>query len=122
MSRIAAVAERREGMADDVGAGELGRRLGEDAGDVERDIAVADHRRRRDVQRRRELGEIGMAVIPADEGGRADHAGQIVARNAERPVVRRAGREDHRVVEAEQFGDRDVAADQDIADEADMCR
>ena len=39
------VAERAEGMGDDVRADELGRRLGEDAGDVERDIAVADHHR-----------------------------------------------------------------------------
>ena len=67
-----------------------------------------------------EVGEFGMAVIPADEGGRADHAGQVVAGNVERPVVGRAGGEDHRVVEVEQLGDGDVAADQHVADEADI--
>ena len=54
-------------MTDDVGAGELGPGLGEDPGDVERDVAVADHRRGGDVERRVEVDEIGMAVIPADE-------------------------------------------------------
>ena len=73
----------------------------------------------RAAERRIEVGEIGMAVVPADELGRADDAGQILARNAELAVVRRAGGEDHRVVEFEQFGDRDVAADRDIADEVD---
>ena len=107
-------------MGDDVRAGELGRRLGEDAGDVERDVAVADHRRRRDVERRIEIGEFGMAVIPADEGRRADHAGQVAAGDVERPVVGRAGGEDDGVVELEQLRDRDVAADQHVADEADI--
>ena len=93
-------------MGDDVRADELGRRLGEDAGDVERDIAVADHRRRRDVERRIEIGEFGMAVIPADEGGRADHAGQVAALDLERRVGGRAGGEDHRVVEAGELGAR----------------
>src|SRR6185437_14493002 len=89
-----------------------------DAGDVERDIAVADHRRAGRVERRREAGEIRMAVIPADEGGRADHAGKVAARYGERPVVRRAGGEDDRVGERFQLLDRDVAADRDVADEA----
>ena len=114
------IAEQREGVGDDVRADELGRRLGQDAGDVERDIAVADHRRRRNVERRIEVGEFGMAVIPADERGRADHAGQVAARNLERPIGGRAGGEDHRIVEPDQFRDRDVAADQDIAAEADI--
>jgi hypothetical protein len=58
----------------------------------------ARHCRCRSPPRRRrpaagEVGEIGMAVIPADERRRADHAGQVVARDAERrslgaPVAR----------------------------------
>ncbi len=103
--------ERVERMADDVRPFELVPRLRQDARAIERDIAVADHRRVRAAERRIEVGEIGMAVVPADELGRADHAGQILAGNAELAVVRRAGGEDHRVVEVEQLGDRDVAAD-----------
>ena len=110
--------ERVERVADDVRSGELVGRLGEDPRDVERDIARADHHRAGTVERRGEVGEIGMAVIPADERRRADHAGQVVAGDAERPVGGRAGREHHRVVQAEQFVDRHVAADRDIADEA----
>ena len=119
MVRIADCVERVERMADDVRAFELVPRLGQDPGAVERDIAVADHRRVRAVERRIEVGEIGMAVVPADELRRADDAGQILAGDAELAVVRRAGGEDHRVVELEQLGDRDVAADGDIADEVD---
>ena len=98
------------------------RRLRKDPGDVERDIAVADHRRRLDVERRVQIGEFRVAVIPADKGRRADHAGQIVARNVERAVMRRAGGEHHGVIEPAQFRDRHVAADQHIAEEADIVR
>ena len=114
------VAERAEGMGDDVRADELRRCLGEDPGDVERDIAVADHHCGLHLQRRGEAGKFGMAVIPADEPRRADHAGQVAAGDLQRRVVRGAGGEDHRVVEAEQLADADVAADQDIAAEADI--
>ncbi len=60
-----------------------------------------------------------MAVIPADEGGGAVYACLVVAGDAEVAVERRADREDHRVVHALQLVDRDVAADLDIAEEAD---
>ena len=78
----------------------------------------------RAIQRRIEVGELGMAVVPADELGRADHAGQILAGNAELAVVRRADGQDHGVVEFEQFVDGNVAADRHIADEVDAraCR
>ena len=111
-----------EGPADDVRAGELGPGLGEDSGDVEGDIAVADHRRGGDVQRRVEVGEIGVAVIPADERGRADHSGKAASGQFERPVVRRSGGEDDGVVKPGQLGDGHVRADGDIADEADVRR
>ncbi len=73
----------------------------------------------RAVERRIEIGEIGMAIIPADELSRADNTGQILAGNAELAVVRCAGRQDDGIVEIEQFGDRNVAADGHIADEVD---
>ena len=95
------------------------RSLGQDPGDIERDIAVADHCRVGAAERRIEVGEIGVAVIPADERGRADHARQILAGDSELAVVRRADRQDHGIIELEQLGDRDVAADADIADEVD---
>src|SRR3546814_8857924 len=61
-----------------------------------------------------------MAVIPADEGGAADHTLKVGAGDVERPVVRCAGREDDRVVEPDKLVDRHVAADRDMADEADI--
>ena len=111
--------ERVERVADDVRSFELAARLRQDPRAIERDIAVADDRRVRAGERRIEVGEIGMAVVPADELGRADDAGQILAGNAELAVVRRADGEDDRVVELEQLVDRHVAADGDIADEVD---
>jgi hypothetical protein len=107
-------------VRDDVAAREFGGRLGEDARDVERDIAVADHHDAGRVERRVQVGEIGVAIIPADEGGAADHAVQVGAGNVERPVVRRAGREDDRVVKFDQLVDRHIGSDRDMADEADI--
>ena len=49
-----------------------------------------------------EVGEFGMAVVPADELGRTDDARQVLARNAELAVVRRADGQDHGIVEFEQ--------------------
>ena len=111
--------ERVERVADDVRSFELVPRLRQDSRAVERDIAVADDRGVGAVQRRVEVREIGMAVVPADELRRADHARQVLAGNAELAIMRRADRKDHRIVKLEQLGDRNVAADGDIADEVD---
>src|SRR4051794_17902443 len=86
--------ERVERMADDVRAFELSASLGEDARAIERDIAVADHRRVGAVERGIELGEFGVTVVPADEFGRADHPGQLLAGDSELAVVRGADRQD----------------------------
>src|SRR6185369_5766474 len=64
--------ERVEGVADDVRAFELMPRFREDAGAVERDVAVADDHGLLAVEWRIEVGEFGMAIVPADELGRAD--------------------------------------------------
>ncbi len=106
-------------MADDVRAFEFGPRLGQDARAIERDIAVADNGGVGPGEKWVEIGEFGMAVVPADELGRADDPGQVLARNAELAVVRRSGGEDHRVIELKQLGDRDVTADRNVADEVD---
>src|SRR5688572_1492316 len=105
-------------MADDVRTFELGARFGEDAGAVEGDIAVADDGGVGAAERRGEASEIRVAVVPAHERPRADYARQVLARDSELAVVRRAGGEDDRVVEARQVVDGEVAADGDIADEA----
>src|SRR4029079_11573075 len=114
-----AVVECIERVADDIRTLELMARLDEDSGAVEGDIAVADDDGVAAGKRRIEVGEIGMAVVPADEFGRADDTGQGFAGHSELAVVGGAGREDHRIVEVEQLGDRDVAADADVADEVD---
>ena len=62
---------------------------------------------------------VGVAVVPGDEVGGAVRAGQIDAGDVERGVADRAGREDHGVVALPQLVERDVAADLDVADEAD---
>ena len=62
---------------------------------------------------------VGVAVVPGDEVGGAVRAGQVDARDVERGVADRAGREDHGVVALLQLVERDVAADLDVADEAD---
>src|SRR5438270_6203226 len=60
-----------------------------------------------------------MAVVPTDELGRADNAGQVLPGNAELAIMWRPGREDHCVIEVEQLDYRHVPTDTDIADEID---
>ena len=60
-----------------------------------------------------------MTVVPGDEVGGAVRAGQVDAGDVERGVADRAGGEDHGVVALAQLVERDVAADLDVADEAD---
>ena len=66
----AAVRESGKGVVADVCAAQHGRVHGEDASDVECDVAVADHRcgPHREIHRQRR--EVGVAVVPADELGR----------------------------------------------------
>src|SRR5690348_10220255 len=106
-------------MPDDVGAFEFVAGLRQDAGAVERDVADADDDRVPTIKRWIEVREIGMAIIPADELGRADDSGKVFAGNAELAVVRRAGGEDYRIVQVEQLADRDISADRHIADKID---
>ena len=118
-SRYAAVGEHVERVVGGVGGGELGRGEHEHAGDVERDVAVADHDRalgREEVEL--EVGVVGMAVVPADELGRGVRAGEVFAGDAERTVDGRAGGVDDRVVVVEEILARDVLAEGDVAEEA----
>jgi hypothetical protein len=84
--------ERVERMIDDVRAFKLVPGLGQDARTVECDIAGTNDCGMASVKRRIEIGEIGMAIVTADELSRAHDAGQIFSRNAEPAVMRRADR------------------------------
>lgn len=112
--------ERVERVQHDVAALEFGGRLGEDSRDVERDIAHPDDHRRLAREVGVEPGELWMAVVPADELRAPVNPGEIGTLDRERPVVRRACRQHDRVVKRLQFGDRDIAADRDVAYEPDM--
>ena len=97
----AAVGEHLERVVGGVGGRELRRREHEHAGDVERDVAVADHHRALGRQQiELEIGVVGVAVVPADELGGGVRAGELFAGDAQRPVGGRAGRVDDRVVVA----------------------
>ena len=109
--------QRGERMADDITVIEFGHRLGQDPRHVERDIAIADNHDIAPVQRRIQIGEIGVAIIPADKGRAAIDARQIAAGQAERPVVRCAGGQHHRIVQLLQLGDGDVLPHRDISAE-----
>jgi hypothetical protein len=59
-----------------------------------------------------------MAVVPGDELGGRPRAGQVLAGNPEPAVGLGADRVDHRVVEAYEVVVREVAAELDVAEEA----
>jgi hypothetical protein len=59
-----------------------------------------------------------MAVVPADERGGGQAAGQVLARDAERPVGLGAHGVDDGVVAAHEVGVGDVGAHGDVAEEA----
>ena len=92
--------------------------LREHAGDVEGDVAVADDGDLGCLERPL-ARHVGVPVEPGHEVGGAVGAGQVDAGDVERGVPDRAGGEDHGVVALLQVVDRDVAADLDVADEAD---
>ena len=106
-------------MIGQVAVRHLSRRLDQDAGDVDRHVAVADDTGGRAAQVRTEVAEIRVAIVPTDEGGGAEHAGQPGAGDFHVPVARHADGEHDRVVGRAQFRERKVAAELDIAVEAD---
>ena len=78
---------------------------------VDRDVAVADDDDPLAVAEvELAVGVVGMAVVPAHEGGGRLGSRQVLAGDAELPVGRRADRVDHRVVALEQVGAMQVAA------------
>src|SRR5690606_42048934 len=81
--------------------------LGEHAGDVAGDVAVAEHGHGLRVELPG-AGVVGVPVVPGHEVGRAVGALQLDAGDPELCVLERAGRVDHRVVVgAEVLGSED---------------
>ncbi len=113
-----AVLEHVERVVGGVGERELGVREREHAGDVERDVAVADDKRARHREVELELAMVGVAVVPADEVGRGPTAGERFTGDAERPVGGRAGGVDDGVVALKQLLTRDVCPEFDVSEEA----
>ena len=97
---------------------ELLRSQRQHARDVEGDVSVPDHDRALDVEVEREVLVVGMAVVPGDELGRGPRTREVLAGDGEPPVALRADGVDHGVVEADEVGVVEVAADLDVADEA----
>src|SRR5579875_4108475 len=58
-----------------------------------------------------------MAIVPADEFGRPEHSWKIFAGDSELPIMRSSGSNDHRVVNFEEFADRHIASDSEIANQ-----
>ena len=78
--------------------------LGEDAGDVQGDVAVTEHRHLLSLQRPG-AGVVGVTVVPGDEVGSTVGAVQVDALNVQRCVVNGSGREDNGVVVLAQVGE-----------------
>ena len=93
--------------------------LGQDAGDVQGDVADADDG---DLLGAQVPGArvIGVAVVPGDEVGAAVALGGVDAGDVEGGVGVGSGGEDDGVVVLAELGHRDVAADLDVADEPDV--
>ena len=106
-------------MGGDVGGEHLVAGLGEHAGDVERDVADAEHG---DVLGLERPGarDVGVGVVPGDEVGGAERPGQVLAGDAEVAVGHGAGGDDDGVVELAQLLELDVDAEVDVAEEADL--
>ena len=108
----------RDGRIGRVRRRQLLGRQREHSGDIEGDVAVADHHRALVREVELELLEIRVAVVPGDELGCRPRAGQVLAGNAEPPVGLGADRVDHGVVTSGELVVRHVAADLDVAEEA----
>jgi hypothetical protein len=94
-------------------------RLGQQAGDVDGHITLADDGDTV-AELRVQVGEIGMAVIPADESHRTIDAGKVCARDPERAILVRADRQHHGIVMRLQHAERQVGADLQPAKETDI--
>ena len=82
--------ERADGVVGGVGDRDLVGVEHEHPGDVDGDVAVADHDRARGGQIELVVGVVGVAVVPGHELGRRVRARPVLARDPEPVVDRRA--------------------------------
>ena len=99
----------------DVALGHLLGVLGQQAGDVERHVAVADHRHALHLRQIGPLAKVGMAVQPGHEPPRAPDQRLGLAWNAELAVDHHPCGHDHRVVACPYLVPGEVAADLEVA-------
>ncbi len=99
-----------QGVRRDVGARQLFRIGGQNARDVQRDIAVADDNHPFGRQIHGVLSDVRVAVVPAHDGRGGHTSGQFLPGDAEFLGRRRPDRVDHRVVPGAQLIHRDVGA------------
>ena len=111
-------AERRDGVIGGVGDRDLVGVEHEHAGDVDGDVAVADHDRARGAEVELVVGVVRVAVVPGHELQGAVRAGAVLTGDAEPVVGRGADRVEHDVVAIQQVLAADVAAELDAAVEA----
>ena len=112
--------EHVERVVGDVGLGELVAREGEHARHVGGHVAVAHHDRALGGEVELELAVVGVAVVPGHELGGGPAAGKVLARNAHAPVGLGADGVDHGVVALGEVVVREVAAEFDVAVEAEL--
>ena len=110
------------GVRHDIAAVEFTRSLAQDPRDIERDVAVADHHGGSPGQIGVQLGELRVAVVPADKGCAAEHITQLLSGDPRGLVIRRAGGQHDRIVQLLQHGNRHIAADHHVADKPDVVR
>mmetsp|Transcript_122251 Transcript_122251/g.342186 ORF Transcript_122251/g.342186 Transcript_122251/m.342186 type:complete len:234 (-) Transcript_122251:40-741(-) len=90
----------------------------QDPRDIQRHVALADHRSRRSRRWKLQAGVVRVAIVPFDQGRGPDNTGELLARKAQRPIARRAGADDDGVVALPQQCQRQPLADLDVAKEA----
>ena len=105
-----ALAQRVERVIGNIGSGQFVRRKRENARDVNRYVAHADHGHA--FLRKIELAvaKVGMPVVPGDEFGRGVAAIQVLAGNAHTPVGLRASRKQNLMIVLLEVGEGDVFA------------
>ncbi len=93
--------------------------LGEDPGDVECHVAVADDGDLPSFQRPGAF-HVGVAVVPGHEIGAAEGTVELDAGNRKISVPDGARREDDRIIETPEIGQCQVPAVVDVAEETDV--
>lgn len=110
--------QRLQRVVGDVGGRQHVGVADEDARDVQRNVAVADHHRTSGRQVGRDLAEVRVRVVPTDEVDCGHAARKVFARDPQRPIRLRAGGVDDGVITLGQLDRMHVLPDDDVAEEA----